>query len=204
MELIKISSTQLKIMLTQDDMLEFKLDSAVAEYNGSDAHKAFRSILVRAKEMSGFDTGDERVFLQMYPSKEGGCEIFVSKTELGNIFTDQIYDTENDPDKAGYESSVRSSSLICWSFSSLELLLKACHALSDVEQGIVSSRAFVDENKKYHILARISTSCGISERINEMIGEYADNIDTDDFLIYIAEHGKEICRDNAISVLSDL
>ena len=82
MELIVISESKLKIMLSAPDMAKYELESARMDCRDIHTREAFRHIFDDARTKIGFDTEGERLFVQLYTSKEGGCEIFVTK--LGN------------------------------------------------------------------------------------------------------------------------
>ena len=79
MELIVISENKLKVMLTADDMRHYNLDCDTIDSDNAPARRAFRSILDDARAQTGFDTGKDRIFVQLYPGKAGGCEMFVTK-----------------------------------------------------------------------------------------------------------------------------
>ena len=85
MELILIDKTKLKIMLTAPDMQHYALDTSHLEGMAcTDTHtrEVFRHIFHDVEAETGFHTEGERILVQMYTSKCGGCEIFVTK--LGN------------------------------------------------------------------------------------------------------------------------
>ena len=79
MELIVISESKLKIMLTAPDMAHYELENARMDCADAHTRAAFRHIFDDARNRIGFDTQGERLFVQLYASKEGGCEIFVTK-----------------------------------------------------------------------------------------------------------------------------
>ena len=81
MELIVINESKIKIMLSKPDMLHYQLETN--QMNRTDEHTraAFRHIFDDARAEIGFDTTGKRLFIQMYTSKEGGCEIFVTKLD---------------------------------------------------------------------------------------------------------------------------
>ncbi len=79
MELIVISESKLKIMLTAPDMARYRLESARMDCADARTRAAFRHIFDDARAEIGFDTEGERLFVQLYASREGGCEIFVTK-----------------------------------------------------------------------------------------------------------------------------
>ena len=78
MELILISNTKLKIMLDESDMKKYHIGSEV-DCSGGTTRKAIRSLLDRARDQIGFNTEGEEIFVQLYASKRGGCELFVTK-----------------------------------------------------------------------------------------------------------------------------
>ena len=84
MELLVISESKLKIMLTAPDMIKYDLTSPPA--NGLSLHdrEVLRHLFRDAKAEIGFDTEGARLFVQLYASKEGGCEIFVTKLPDSN------------------------------------------------------------------------------------------------------------------------
>lgn len=79
MELIVISESKLKIMLSAPDMEHYNLQTLRRYGTDADTRAAFRKIFEDARTEIGFDTQGERLFIQLYDSLEGGCEIFVTK-----------------------------------------------------------------------------------------------------------------------------
>ena len=118
LELIRISCDKIKISLTKAELEEYAL--TVEEMDGAapKTQRAFRELFVSAKDQTGFDTDGEKVFVQIFRAKGGGCEIFVSK-----VMKRQECAPQND---AAYY------------FSELDTLVWACRAL--VSMG-VSSRS---------------------------------------------------------------
>jgi hypothetical protein len=81
MELIIIGENRLKIMLTCEDMARYELSEPCAETMGVRARRALRSIVADAHAQIDFDTDSERLLVQLFASREGGCEIFVTRLE---------------------------------------------------------------------------------------------------------------------------
>lgn len=80
MELILISNAKLKIMLNENDMQKYHIgrESDCAQ---AATRKAIRSLLDCARDQIGFNTDGEEIFVQLYTSKHGGCELFVTKCQ---------------------------------------------------------------------------------------------------------------------------
>ena len=76
MELIRINSCKLKVMLTAGDVKRFHLDPEFERSN--ELHQAFRSLLQEIQKEIGFDSDGKELSIQYFPSREGGCEMFIS------------------------------------------------------------------------------------------------------------------------------
>ena len=87
MEIIMISDSKIKVMLSADDLKGFDLDTASLDYSNTETKRMFWDILSRAKHSIGFDTDGHRVLVQLYPSRCGGCEMFVTRLSC-------LYDTD--------------------------------------------------------------------------------------------------------------
>ena len=219
MELIMISNSKLKIMLTSEDMKEYSLDCNTLSYENTETRRAFWSILDEAKHRTGFDAASERVFVQVYPSKKGGCEMYVTK--LG-IFSGkkQAYNEDGDikinDDISG--GSMRRSSeetvstserflnrrkrAFAFRFDSIDPLLGACKRL--YTSGYSGESSAYRADKHFYLKIREESteySFGDTESI---LLEYADELDSTYFDIYIGEHGSCICENDAVKTLGEL
>lgn len=79
MELLLISKDKLKVTLSALDMEKYELDCETIDYDSTETRRAFWSILDEAKHKTGFDAASDKVFIQVYPSRAGGCEMFVTR-----------------------------------------------------------------------------------------------------------------------------
>ena len=66
-------------MLTAPDMQHYELQGDCLSCVDDGVRKAFRHIFDDARAQSGFNTEGEKLFIQLYASRDGGCEIFVTK-----------------------------------------------------------------------------------------------------------------------------
>ena len=82
MEHILISPGKLKLMLTKSDLDHYALDCDSIDSEDAITRGAFRMLLDDVKDISGFDAADEKLFIQLYPSKDGGAEIYITKLTL--------------------------------------------------------------------------------------------------------------------------
>ena len=72
MEWIRISKNKLKIMLSAEDARHYELDCKSADLGDLVTRSAFREILSDVKRQTDFDASEDKIYIQMYPSKEGG------------------------------------------------------------------------------------------------------------------------------------
>ena len=82
------------ISISGEEMREYGISSGNIDGSTTEARKALWSILDRAKRETGFDAARSRVEIQVYPEKNGGCELFVmrtktAETEFASFFKDK-------------------------------------------------------------------------------------------------------------------
>lgn len=80
MELIRIGEGKLKVMLTAEDMVYYALDAANDDGEAAGARRAVWDILDTAEAQLGFTAARDRISIQMFKGRSGGCELFVSCT----------------------------------------------------------------------------------------------------------------------------
>lgn len=216
MELIMISSSKLKIMLSADDMTKYALGSDI-DYADIKTRKAFRNILSEAREKTGFDTESERIYIQLYPSKKGGCEVYITKIDDDSEYESIEFAEKSSDFKPSCKVLERSTGIIpaakrhlpkerkrAYSFSSSESMVSVCRRLLSIGWRGQSS-AFSDESRRFYIIIK---DRGVQEfpHIDRLsfICEYG-NVENHSALIkYLGEHGKCICKTNAIEKLGIL
>lgn len=209
MELILISDSKLKIMLTNEDMREYSLDCKSLDYANTETRRAFWSILDEAKHRTGFDAARERVFVQVYPSLRGGCEMFVTKIGDADIKNDYrrgtTYKDGRDLETSeliGYKSNKREIALkrtMSFKIRNISTLLALCRRLDSMKYA-GQSGAYRDDRGAWYLI--------LEERGNrnliDFISEYGESVDSDFLDAYISEHGKIICSGDAIKTLARL
>ncbi len=78
MEVILINDSKLKVMLSKSELAEYAISVDDLDLDSDASRKAFWEILRDAKAETGFETAHNRLFVQAYPSKDGGCELYVT------------------------------------------------------------------------------------------------------------------------------
>ncbi|MBQ4327619.1 MAG: adaptor protein MecA [Clostridia bacterium] len=190
MELIQISENKLKIMLSETDMIKYALDGESADYSKDETRRAFRHMLSRVRQMSGFDTRGERIFVQMYPSKGGGCEVFVTKLgdRKGEYFE---VDTLSRTD-------VKKQTGNAYGFNSLENMLAVCRYLYNCRSDCRhEGKAFRDDRGNYYLALPAGCDFAHGEEFSKQISPA--RLDA-----YIKEHGRCLIESGAVEILGQL
>ena len=81
MELTPIGKEKLEIALTRKDMERFRLTAERLDYKNTETRRAVWTILDTAKRQTGFDAAKGQIRIDALPGKNGGCVIFITKTE---------------------------------------------------------------------------------------------------------------------------
>lgn len=218
-----ISDSKLKIMLTTDDMREYSLDCSTLDYDNTETRKAFWSILDEAKHRTGFDAASEKVFVQVYPSRSGGCEMYVTKLGIfseceyteGDFPEDDVRIREphsvspkgvNDILRSGFSETGRTAYIrgreSVYRFTSMEQLLCACRRLKPLFLG--ESSVYSDGRSYYLLLKEKNSANSDIARVRSsrmILPEYAEEVDVDTFIMFFGEHGNCIRKNDAVEVL---
>ncbi len=126
MEVIRISRERIKIMLTSCDMDEMNINCDMLE--GLDRHgkEAFTKIMQEARERCGFISCGKKIFVQIFPSKDGGCEMFITKlndaelVSIGERKKKYYYRFETMNELLGFCSGARSYNIRCSVYRDVE------------------------------------------------------------------------------------
>ncbi len=230
MELIVISDSKLKIMLTGEDMNRYSIDCNTLSYDNTETRRAFWSILDEVKHKTGFDAANEKVFVQVYPSKGGGCEMYVTKlgifsgegTEKHNAseYEDEYVRIKEGPEKFKWGKSMKKNAYIqtsekeelhefvrkralAYKFDCIENLISACRRLSFGGFSGESS-AYGSENSYYLLVGNEEVRLGNGVGTEDMMKEYGEEISVSSFEMLIGEHCRSICKAMAVEILSKL
>lgn len=209
MELILVNDSKIKIMLTASDMNRFEISPDILEKNDDQIRSAFRDILNEARDRTGFDTAGDRLYIQYYPSKEGGCELFVTKLGSSASGGGQL-PVFHTPKAVGLaelipETDTGGNRRICaYAFPSITVLLSVCRRLAGIPHAGESAAWKGDEGNVYLFLYGINPPRGGLSDPYSFLTEYGSAQNADSLLLYIQEHGKPICEHDAIETLASL
>ena len=208
MEFILISEDKIKVTLSEADLEEFDLVAEELDYANTETKRMFWDVLSRAKARTGFDTDGQKVLVQLYPSKSGGCEIFVTK--IGSIYRELCDEHSEEPSHSVLAESVSSkrkrrpsvSETLhsdVYSFSSLEDMIRVCRELD--------RRGYRDESLAYisdtHVFYLVLSAHDRSPRESyPFITEFGDEENSKATVRILSEHADIIKKRNAVSTLA--
>ena len=216
MDLIRIDDNKMKIMLSPVDMQCYELDAVALDCTKTETRRAFRHILEDVRTQTGFDAKGNQIYVQLYPSREGGCEMFVTKldvvsamdstadrrsrTEIGHTSIEPIAAPQPAPD-------TERSRTVAFCFDALEHLLCVCRRLH-ARAFVGSSAAYWGEEGHYYLLLTEKVSSRRHAVLGRLslcfIGEYGIQKNAETVRLYIREHGSPICERDAVAQLSSL
>ncbi len=218
MELLLISDSKLKVMLSAADMRKYEIDCETIDYDNTETRRAFWSILDEAKHRTGFDAASDKVFVQVYPSKGGGCEMYVTK--LG-IYPLNEEEKEEDGAKniskkynfvpAALSTPARRSYSTVYRFDCIDSLLSVCKRLKMIdfcgESAAYTAKAEMPNTHYYLVLEEkipLGKMHSPAKGRLSFISEYGRAVNLYGIHSYIKEHCRPICECGAVESLHAL
>jgi negative regulator of genetic competence, sporulation and motility len=192
MELILINENKLKITLSECDMKQYDLDCTTIDYDNTETRRAFWSILDEAKHKTGFDAAHGRVFIQLYPSRAGGCEMYVTKLE------------SRADDGQSHALLPLSRRNVAYTFDSLDLLIAVCRRLRDSDFSGKSEAHRLDSGKYLLFIDEPEENAYIGLSESSFLEEFGTRENFKSSRILCHEHGICICRESAAEILGAL
>ncbi len=195
MELLLISENKIKISLTKADLDGYSITSDDIDYDNTETRRVFWTLLDEAKRKTGFDAAKSRIFIQIYPGRDGGCELYVSKISRAEK------DEEISPNVLRELSKIKEASKVTktsvYRFDEINALIAACRRLTAL--GYSGSSSAYSEGKKRFFLV-IDTD---GDRLS-FVEEYGERQSDGEIMLYINEHCGVICKGDAVTRLGEL
>ena len=185
MELIVIDESRIKLSLTSADISAYGVSSAECV-----TPALLRGIISDVRQKFGCGSLDGRIYIQMYPSKGGGCELFVTK--LGERKKSVTMKAGNESILAEYRKYVFRGRVI-YSFDEMAGLLRTCRDLESSGYDERSS-AYYDETRHIYYL--------ILECETHSAGENLGSLCRSASYYYITEHCRML-SDKAVERLAE-
>ena len=203
MEFIYINSDRLKVIMTKADLEEFELKAEDLDYSKVETKRMFWDIIGRAKRSVGFSCDGERVLVRLYTSRDGGCEMFISKLDPEAEDCDYLCPAALSFD-SGHNDTVQKKRRGAYRFDKLEWLLSVCRRLASISYTGESSAFFDSEGAYYLFIDGLDSTGYFKFDEFSFISEYGEAESPERAYEFLCEHGKAICHKNAVDILSSL
>ena len=186
MEYIMINDTELKIILEAEDLKEWELSADELDYGDPAARQMLEDIIGCAKRDLGMEYGERRTLLRLFPSLDGGCEIFVTLLPSGAV------PEEDDSDRA-----------LAYRFERLSHLISVCRRLmSEGFEG--GSGVWYDAADRWFLILKPLEKQGVPSDRLDFLSEYGEEESSRSLTLYLSEYATPICRDGAVALLGAL
>lgn len=206
MELIPISSQKLKVTMSAADLAQYSLSCDALDYENAATRRAVRTLLADVNTRCGFETAPDRVFVQVYPARGGGCELYITRlNDAAEEPSDPIPSpTELPPrsDPAEQAEADGQASFVCiYAFPTMRQLLCGCAALAAAGYQW-ESRAYEDEERTRYFLTLREEVAGSAEAFTLPSATGAVRQPVGSAFAYIGEHCTCLCETDAVTTLA--
>ena len=171
------------------------IDTASSDIGGPGARRAFWKILDMAKKEVGFDPAGDKVLIQLYPIKIGGCEMFVTKLGILPESSARLVSKSN-------RISMLSKRSTLYGFECLEDLLSATRAIKAMSNKVFPVSDVYVADDRYYLLIEEYGKGGEPVEF-PCILEFGVGL-TADISAYISEHALRLTDGDGIERFSEL
>jgi negative regulator of genetic competence, sporulation and motility len=196
LDILKISDSKIKIMLSAADAKAYGIGISDPDYKDEKTRSAVWTMLDEAKAKVGFTHEGHKLLIQFYPSKDGGAELFVTRLENLPDKSERLLSRAND-------MTMLEKSFSVYKFSDLRELVKLC-AILKRKNCIGKSELYFDAAEGYYLRLEekgVSKCGGVCEFA--ILLEFADKI-RNERMPYIREHSEVLMEKCAVEKLSEL
>lgn len=203
MELILIDSSKLKIILTKNDLDTLNINVDDMDYSNAASKRAFWELIEKAKTETGFNTDKSKLYVQLFPSIDGGCEMFITKylSETSN----NLQASQQKKYRLKQKINTDSGFFLTLNF---EILCSLCKRLAQERPNLYTS-LYYDEIDTYIFVVKskdafssYQTDFSSKDSIPKYLCEYGNlKPVTKMDLLYFEEHYKKIAVENAANII---
>ncbi len=180
MELIVVSDSKIKITLSPSEVRQYGLE--VGEGSNGVSKKSLTRLLEEIKRRCGFESEGEKVVVQMWPDREGGCEMYITRVSVTS------------PLRQGAGKRV-------YAFDAFPYLLAVCGILSKGSYVAPSDAWRCDDGKWYLSLEAEGGDKALDAL--SFVEEYGQR-QRGNILRRLSEHGTQVATGNAVERLASI
>lgn len=222
MKIEKISETQIKFLLTNEDLKERKIKVSELAQGSEKAQAFFRDIMTEAMLDCGFDASDTPLMIEAMPIAVDSVMIIVSKVGEDNDIDKKVSLVPQSLDKRKFKQQgikiiennsnfinestsskedLDEENVYIYSFIKLDDIINLSERLYQVYKG---KNVLYKYEDRYFLLLQ-NNNISFSSEVDHIISEYGQkHISTIISKYHLEEHAEPIIKENAIEVLSSL
>ncbi len=186
----KLKPNKIKIVITNDDLIEWGVSAEAIASNGPETKEMFLSLLRQAERETGFVCDNSRLVVEVSMTpKDNDITLFV--TRVSNEEERAVFDKISAIKKV---DTVNISALkkrlhndVVFEIDDFETVIDMCHIMRNYFGG-----AIYEYRDKYYVIAERFMGARISEFGRECKDEIAS---------IVKEHGNAICERNAFTII---
>ena len=210
MELIVINENKLKITMDKADMKLYGLDENDFHCSVINTREILEKILHNYPYQTGFEniSRDDKILIQLYPEKNGGCELFVTKISLDEKEEPLFMHSENEEryllPKPIPKNQIAKNTLLIYRFEKLEYAIGAAKEMCN-RQYCGGSSFYRDFEGKYFLFVNNSkTEINNNTCDTNFLSEFGELMNTENSRMLLLERGNCIFKEKAIEQLLQL
>lgn len=184
MEIIKMGNDSFKISLSSKEAKEREIVASIA-CNEKNMTESLKELIDTIKESNGISFGEDKTSAEIYISKDGGCEIFVSRA-IRN--------------EHQLKSKAKPTMRVLYRLDDLDSVLRACQRLSSISY---DNSLCLYHSQEYGGYYMVLSGIYAKDLKYSFLSEYGTKM-KNSMLPYITEHCKCICKNNTLEIFSKL
>ena len=213
MKIEKISDTQIKFILSQDDLSDKDIKLEDLAISNDKTKDLFQDILAKALDEFGFAIDDAPLMVEALPVAMDSIMIIVTKLESdktdsndpnelpNNIIAKDLHRYKRNSIIVRNSDSSDCSNIIIYSFSSLNDVISACLRIN---AGKFDSSSLYKVNNNYCLILSSKNSIDDNSEFLYILNEYGNKYNSNVLAKYhIMEQGEKIISENAIEILAE-
>ncbi len=191
MELIMIDEDRMKIMISGEELLSYNIDAATLDPSDEQTKRVLYDIVDRARRSAGLDGARAGMFVQVFTSADGGCEMYV--TGYSHLYDEDGGADDMEEKKSTYVRKRRP----VYRFSGVGDMLLACRALAGRGYSETSDAYITERGDVYLVLSEGEVDLSVAL-------EYGDSVFFGGVMMYLCEHTTQIRERDAVSTFARL
>ena len=191
MELIVIDEDRIKIMISGEELASYNIDASTLDPSDGHTKRILYDIIDRARRSAGLEGARSGMFVQVFTSSDGGCEMYV--TGYSHLY-DEEGGAEN-MEETGNAGMRRRRPV--YRFSCIGDLLCACRALERRGYGESSDAYITESGEIYLVLCEGDADLSVAL-------EYGESVFFGGMMLYLSEYAAHIRERDAVEALAPL